>query len=85
MKTAEEWIKQNGWLPWSGGDYETIKQIQLDAYRSGMTEAAEIAKREGTKRTQECGNPHSMSDSYRALGQLDAAVLIFNARDSKIL
>lgn len=43
MTTAEEWVRKNGWLPWKGGDYKTIKRIQADALR----EAAEIALTQG--------------------------------------
>lgn len=48
MKTAEEWFEENSLKLRDGTlipvvSKETIKQIQLDAYKSGMTEAAEIA------------------------------------------
>lgn len=47
MKTAEEWTKQalkyTGDLLTNANYYLTwAKQIQLDAYKAGMTEAAEI-------------------------------------------
>lgn len=50
MKSAEEWIQWNTHCP-NGKNVVTkpfspadIKQIQLDAYKEGMSEAAEIAK-----------------------------------------
>ena len=57
MKTAEEWfittavpihpdcvekMRKNGWRCVNLDD---IKQIRLEAYKAGMTEAAEMAKR----------------------------------------
>lgn len=52
MKTAEEWSKRlpvvnsESWRQHHDNliDLEQIKQIQLDAYKAGMTEAAEIVR-----------------------------------------
>lgn len=41
MKTAEDWINQDE--EWDYNMIEQIKQIQLDAYKAGMSEAANIA------------------------------------------
>lgn len=45
MKTAEAWVEQNGWLPWRGGDFQSIRAIQLDAVKHGMTLAAKMAQK----------------------------------------
>lgn len=62
LKTAEEWMNEKGFTTQeqlrSGGvlignkrkvtilDSKDIEQIQLNAYRAGMTEAAEIVRKQ---------------------------------------
>jgi hypothetical protein len=42
MKTAEEWMEEMfGRLNWSVADTVTLKAIQLDAFKAGMTASAE--------------------------------------------
>lgn len=46
MKTAEEWcIEEIIICPDFEKDEDLIKQIQLDAYKQGMTDAAEICEK----------------------------------------
>ena len=47
MKTAEEWCNEMGFL--GNGYIQVIKQIQLDAWKQGMSDAAEIEFIAGVK------------------------------------
>lgn len=61
MKTAEEWAEE-----WLGKDFncesmlvQKFKQIQLDAYKQGMTDSAEIIRDKIViKREKETGAGH---------------------------
>lgn len=58
MKTAEDWIVCYNW---SGQTFEQIKfqikAIQLDAWRQGMTDAAEECVKQGAARSSiDCYN-----------------------------
>jgi len=47
MKTAEQWLKEVHGNPITGGYVfvEDIEEIQLDAWKKGMTDAADIAEK----------------------------------------
>jgi len=47
MKTAEEWNKQLRYTSGNPASIDNIKQIQLDAYKSGLDHAISVLRAHG--------------------------------------
>jgi hypothetical protein len=75
IKMAEEWRRSIAGHSMRNGYYtdDEIKQIQLDAYKAGMTEASDIVFAHG----QKFKSPHQ--EHFH-----DAAQAILSARDRKV-
>lgn len=78
MKTAEEW-KENGPMHLT---VTVIREIQLDAWRQGMTDAAAVAGEYGGK-GHDTGQGWSMQCGDSKLTQSDIQAAILTARDAK--
>lgn len=86
MKTAEEWQRKFGIerrdfdghkdVPYSFISVHNIKQIQLDAWRAGMTNAIEVCRKEAAE-TKDLAMEHSSSACS------NCAVLIFDEIKNK--
>lgn len=72
MKTAEEWYGEQTQEWYGQPAIDQIKQIQLDAYKAGMTEAAEISSELPL---------NNLTTHYQAAQNIKCRIL--SARDNK--